>query len=106
MEAKEPKQDQPVQEPKMSYDDMKKALNQMYNDYTKLSNQYRGAVQALNNIDSTSFFLQAAFRVMEHAEMYSTEFVETMSRKIEFVLTKFVGALEMDEPQQEEGGEA
>ena len=107
MEAKEPKKDQPAQEPKLSYNDLKDALNQMYKDYERLMNQYRGAVQALNNIDSTGFFLHAAFSVMEHHEMYSSDFVENLSKKIEFILTKYASAMEPDgEPQPEKESEA
>jgi len=111
MEAKKNQgKDQPMQdmqEHKLSYDDMKKALNELYNDYQKLMREYQGAVRALNNIDSTGFFLQYAFKVMEHVEMYSPEFVESMGKRIELVLTKFSSLMEEEEqPDKEEGSEA
>lgn len=91
-----------TKEKKMSYDELKDALNQLYKDYQKLMREYRGAVQALNNIDATNFYLNAAFKVMEHPEMYSDNFVKNCSDKIEYIVTKFA---ENMEPQQEEAGE-
>lgn len=90
------------QEKKMSYDELKDALNQLYKDYQKLMREYQGAVQALNNIDATNFYLNAAFKVMERPELYSDTFVKNCSDKIEYIVTKFADSME---PQQEEAGE-
>ena len=91
-----------TKEKKMSYDELKKFADGLYADYNKLMRDYRGAVNALNNIDATSFYLNAAFRVMEHPEMYSDKFVKECSDKIEYIVTKFADSME---PQQEENGE-
>ena len=90
------------QEKKMSYEELKKFADGLYADYQKLIREYRGAVDALNNIDATNFYLNSAFRVMEHPEMYSDTFVKNCSDKIEYIVTKFADNME---PQEEESGE-
>jgi hypothetical protein len=95
------------QEKKLSYEELSKNFGNLYEDYQKLMREYRGAIEALNNIDYNNFFLQSAFRVMEHPEMYSPDFVTLISGRIEYVMTKFVSAMNMDEkPEQEESREA
>lgn len=90
------------QEKKMSYDELKKFADDLYENYQKLLREYRGAVDALSNIDATSFYLNYAFKVMEHPEMYTDTFVKNCSDKIEYIVTKFANNME---PQQEEAGE-
>ena len=91
------------QNKKLSYEELSKRFGELYEDYQRLSRDYRGAVDALRNIDSTSFYLNAAFQVMSHPEMYSDSFVNDCSKKIEYIVTKFG---ENMEPQKEEAGEA
>ena len=91
------------QEKKLSYEELSKRFGDLYEDYQKLMREYRGALEALNNIDYNNFFLQSAFRVMEHSEMYSPDFVTLISGKIEYVLTKFASAMNMDEKPEQEG---
>ena len=88
---------------KLSYEDLKKYADDVTNEYNKLMREYRGAVNALNNIDATNFFLNAAFKVLEHPEFYSDNFITLCSGKVEFILTKFA---ENMEPEQEEKREA
>ena len=91
------------QNKKLTYEELSKNFNNLYSDYQKLSRDYRGAIDALRNIDSTSFFLNAAFQVMAHPELYSDNFVNECSKKIEYIVTRFGANME---PQKEEAGEA
>ena len=93
-ENKEPK--------KLSYDELKKATDDLYANYQKLMREYRGAVDALNQFDATSFYLQNAFKVMDHPEMYADDFVTDVRERITYILTKFGQNLD---PQKEEKGE-
>lgn len=89
---------------KMSYEQLKQTADQLYADYQKLMREYQGAVRALNNFDATGFFLQWATKVVDHAEMYSGEFVTMCTNKIEYILTQF--SKNLVEPEQEQKGEA
>lgn len=88
---------------KLSYEELKKATDDLYANYQKLMREYRGAVDALNQFDATSFYLQNAFKVIEHPEMYEEDFVSDVTKKITYILTKFGQNLE---PAKEEKGEA
>lgn len=88
---------------KLTYEELAAKFNQLYGDYQKLMHEYQGALKALNNIDSTSFFLNAAFKILEHPEMYSDSFVAMCAGKVEYIVNRFA---ENMEPEQEESGEA
>lgn len=88
---------------KLTYEELAKAFGDLNTQYQKLMREYQGALKALGNIDSTGFFLNAAFRVLEHPEMYSDSFVALCAGKVEYIVGKFA---ENMEPEQEEPGEA
>ena len=81
---------------KLSYEELSKAASDLHVQYQKLMREYQGAINALNNFDSTTFFLQSAFKVLEHPEMYTSEFVMMCSKKVEYILTKFADTMEVD----------
>ncbi len=70
---------------KLSYEDLAKNFGELHLQYQKLVQEYQKAVQALNSrdFDYTSFFLSMLFKVMEHPEMYSEEFVSWAGKHIE-----------------------
>lgn len=80
---------------KLSYDELKQRFGDLFGQYQKLSAEYQRAMEALNNrdFDYTSFFLSMLFKVMEHPEMYSEEFVSWASKHIEDALYAFDNAM-------------
>lgn len=68
---------------KFTYEQLSKAFNDLHVQYQKLVNDYRGAVQALNNFDSTSYILSMLFKVLERPEMYSPEFTAWCAQEVE-----------------------
>ena len=83
------------QQEKLTYEELKQKFGDLFGQYQKLSAEYQRAVQALNNrdFDYTSFFLSMLFKVMEHPEMYSDEFVSWTSKHIEDALYSFDKAM-------------
>ena len=76
------------QNKKLSYEQLSKALNDIHLQYNKLMGEYQKAMEALRSreFDYTSFFLSMLFKVMEHPDMYTQEFVKWCSASIEAVL--------------------
>ena len=91
------------QQEKLSYEELKQKFGDLFGQYQKLSAEYQRAVQALNNrdFDYTSFFLSMLFKVMEHPEMYSDEFVNWSSKHIEDALYSFEKAMMPEEKTDE-----
>ena len=85
---------------KLTYEELSKAASELHVQYQKLAGEYQKAMEALRNRDFeyTSFFLQMLFKVMEHPEMYKSEFVNWCSGNIESALVAF---LENTKPQGE-----
>ncbi len=90
---------------KLSYEDLAKNFGELHLQYQKLVQEYQKAVQALNSrdFDYTSFFLSMLFKVMEHPEMYSEEFVSWAGKHIEDALYAFDNAMKQ---QPENANEA
>lgn len=101
MEEKKQPAMQPVQTKKLSYDELNKVANDIHAQYQKLVQEYQKVVAALNNrqFDYMSFLLQMLFKVMEHPEMYSQEFVKWASANIEESLQEFAKSLAPSEPE-------
>lgn len=98
----------PVGGTKLTYDELNKACADLHQNYQRLAAEYQKAVQALNNrqFDYMSFLLQMLFKVMEHPEMYSQEFVKWASANIEESLQEFAKSLAPAEPENGEEHEA
>ena len=92
-----------VQPEKLSYDELKQRFGELSLQYQKLVAEYRKAMEALNSrdFDYTSFFLSMLFKVMEHPEMYSEEFVTWTSKHIEDALYAFDNAMKQPENKNE-----
>ena len=84
-----------TQNKKLSYDELSKAASELHVQYQKLLQEYQKAMEALHNreFDYTSFLLQMLFKVMEHPEMYKSEFVDWCSNNIEAALTTFAESM-------------
>ena len=81
----------PVEQKKLTYDELNKACSDLHQQYQRLAAEYQKAMQALNNrqFDYMSFFLQMLFKVLEHPENYNKEFVEWAAQNVEQSLTSF-----------------
>jgi hypothetical protein len=88
---------------KLSYEELAKNFGELHLQYQKLVQEYQKAMQALNNrdFDYTSFFLSMLFKVMEHPEMYTDEFVSWTSKHIEDALYSFDKAMNPEEKPDE-----
>lgn len=96
----------PVEQKKLTYDELNKACADLHQQYQRLTAEYQKAVQALNNrqFDYMSFFLQMLFKVLEHPENYNTEFVQWAAQNVEQSLTsfaEFVGQASVAEKKSE-----
>lgn len=91
------------QQEKLSYEELSKAASDLHVQYQKLVVEYQKAMEALRNrdFDYTSFFLSMLFKVMEHPEMYSDEFVNWSSKHIEDALYSFEKAMMPEEKTDE-----
>lgn len=93
---------------KLSYEELSKAASELHVQYQKLVAEYQKAMEALQNrdFDYTSFFLQMLFKVMEHPEMYTDEFVKWASTNIEAALMSFADNFKSPEKPEEKKDEA
>ena len=88
---------------KLPYEELAKNFGELHLQYQKLVQEYQKAMQALNSrdFDYTSFFLSMLFKVMEHPEMYTDEFVGWASNQIEKALRSFGKAMNSEEKTDE-----
>ena len=86
---------------KLSYEELNKAASELHVQYQKLLGEYRKAMEALQNRDFeySSFFLQMLFKVFDHAEFYTDEFVKWSAQNIQDALVSFSESMK---PVQEE----
>lgn len=77
----------------------------------ELSQQYQKAIERIRSLESAlrddsfnrmSFFLSMLFKVMDHPEMYESEFVEWASANIQNIMHSFV--TEADKAAEESDG--
>jgi len=89
---------------KLSYEELAQQYGQLHLDYQKLVAQYKQAIAALQNkdFDYTSFFLSMLFKVMEHPEMYESEFVDWTAKHIQDALYSFDNAMMQATKQAED----
>lgn len=92
----------PVAQQKLTYDELNKACADLHQQYQRLAAEYQKAVAALNDrqFSYMSFFLQMLFKVLEHPEMYTEEFVKWTSQNIEQSLSSFAESVAQT-PEQE-----
>lgn len=93
---------------KLSYDELNKMFSELHLQYQKLAAEYQKAMQALHDrdFDYTSFFLQMLFKVVDHPEQYSKEFVGWTVKNIEGALTSFADNFKQQEENKDTKDEA
>lgn len=84
-----------VKDQKLSYEELSRAASELHMNYQKLQQKYMEAVEALRNreFEYTSFFLQMLFKVLEHPEQYTQEFVDWSVKNIEGALQSFADSM-------------
>ena len=83
---------------KLSYDQLKKMVSDLYADNQKLSRHVEQLTQQLNQFDSTSFALTMLFKVMDHPNQYDKPFLAWVKTNIQNALTSMLAP----EPEEEE----
>ena len=80
----------------MSYEELSKTASELHLQYQKLMAQYQKAMELLNNreFEYISFFLTMLFKVMDHPNMYKTEFIKWTQANIEQIMTSFAANLQ------------
>ena len=80
---------------KLSYEELQKLAGDLSQQNQKMYQQIVQMRDALDrrDFDYSSFFLSMLFKVMEHPEMYSDDFVTWASKQIESALTTFAEAI-------------
>lgn len=80
---------------KLSYEELQKLAGDLSQQNQKMYNEILRLHKALEakDFDYSSFFLSMLFKVMEHPEMYTDDFVSWASKQIESALTAFAEAI-------------
>lgn len=88
---------------KLSYEQLQQIAGELSQQNQKMLAQIRQMQEALSNrdFDYTSFFLSMLFKVMEHPEMYSDNFVSWASGRIEGALMSFDKAITPAQEKEE-----
>lgn len=91
---------------KLTYEQLQKVAGDLHQQNQQLIQQIQQMQSALEDrsFNYTSFFLSMLFKVMEHPEMYSDNFVSWASGKIEEALMEFDKAAQapVEEPKKDE----
>lgn len=100
----ESKKEEKVANAPMSYDELNKVASDLHVQYQKLMAQYQKAMEALNSreFDYISFFLSMLFKVMDHPNMYKTEFIKWAQANIEQIMTSFAANLQKPAEEKKE----
>lgn len=93
---------------KLSYEDLQKTAGDLYQQNQQLVQRIQQMQAALESrdFDYTSFFVSMLFKVMEHSEMYSDNFVSWAAGKIEGTLLAFDNAIEPKGEEEKKANEA
>ena len=99
MEEKKQKQENAP----LTFEKLKEYYAELSQRYQQLANQNEQMAQALQSreFDYMSFFVSMLFKVMEHPEMYSSDFTDWASKEIEDALRSFKAASQPAEPEEE-----
>ena len=93
-----------TEEIKREYEELVKTASELHVQYQKLMVQYQKAMEALNSreFDYISFFLTMLFKVMDHPNMYKTEFIKWAQANIEQMMTSFAATLQKPSEEKKE----
>ncbi len=88
---------------KLTYEELNKVASELHQNYQKLMQEYQRAMEALQRRDFeyTSFFITMLFKVMEHPDMYTRNFVEWCSENIQGALTTFSEGMKEQQAEEE-----
>ena len=89
---------------RLSYDELKRVAGELDQQNQRLVEQINKMQAALEQqaFDQTSFFLSMLFRVMDHSDQYSAEFVKWCKDGIEGALTSFAKAMNSEKENEAE----
>lgn len=92
------------QEKRLTYAELKANFDSLYTQYNKLMQAFQNAQSALQqrDFDYTSFFVSMLFKVMEHPEMYTEEFVKWCSENIQSALVTFADSMKPETEKKDE----
>lgn len=96
-----------VKDQKLSYEELSRAASELHVNYQKLQQKYVEAMEALRNRDFeyTSFFLQMLFKVLDHPEQYTQDFVDWSVKNIEGALQSFADSMSEAAEKEEKATE-
>ena len=98
MEAKQNKQ----VNKKLTHEELQQKFGELYVQYQKATEYIQKLENALNeqNFNKTSFCISMLFKVMDHPEQYTQEFVKWTAENIQSAMTELVNALAAN-PEEE-----
>ena len=100
----EEKNKKPASKPKeITFDELKQYYGELGQRYEQLAAQNEQLRKALENqeFNYMSFYVSMLFKVMEHPEMYDTDFTDWASKEIQDALRSFKAASQ-PEPETKE----
>lgn len=85
---------------KLTYEELQRTAGDLYQQNQKMLRQIQQMQEALQNrdFDYTSFILSMLFKVMDHPEMYDTDFVDWARDRIQTAMRSFY---EITSPKEE-----
>ena len=91
----------------LTREELVQQLSDLHFQYQKATDSIQRLQAELEkrDFDYTSFFLSMLFKVMEHPEMYKSEFVEWCAESIQSALVSFSSAMAPKEEPKTNGGE-
>lgn len=95
MEEKKQAQNEQNAQKKYSYEELNHIAGDLLRQRNELMSRVESMQEALDNRDFqyTAYYIDSLFKVMEHPEMYKTEFVDKASGILESMLTKLGNSL-------------
>lgn len=89
---------------KLTYEELSQKFGELFSQYQKATDYIQKLQTALNeeSFNRASFFISMLFKVMEHPEMYSDEFVKWAQENIETSLRAFAETFD-DSGNNDEG---
>ena len=98
----EAKQDNKPQNKKLTYEELQQKFGELFQQYQKATDYIKKLEGALNEntFNQTSFFISMLFKVMDHPEQYTPEFVKWSSENIMSALTEFANAFSGKENEE------
>ena len=92
MEAKQ-------EQKKLTYEELSAKFGELFASYQKATAYIQKLEGALNDdsFNKTSFFISMLFKVMEHPEMYDTDFVEWSKDNVQSCMKTFAEIFQREE---------